>query len=76
VSADEDFAIVERAVKALERIADVLERAIEPPPAPADEPGGCEHPAEARIDFGITNGEPDWQCRACGFRTVPPAEGA
>jgi hypothetical protein len=39
----------------------------EPEPVPSTE---CPHPLEARADFGMTNGLPDWQCRLCGFRTV------
>jgi len=30
----------------------------------------CTHPVDARIDFGVTKGRPDWQCSACGFRSV------
>ena len=59
---------------ALERIAAVLERVTAEPPAD-DQPSGCPHPADQRIDFGVTAGQPDWQCRSCGFRTVPPPEG-
>lgn len=53
----------------LERIATALEDAMTPPVAPPA-PVECEHPAEARIDFGITDGVEDWQCRLCGYRTT------
>jgi hypothetical protein len=57
--------------KALERIADALDSALVIPPAPA-EPEGCPHPVEQRIDFGETNGQPDWQCgvKDCGYRSI------
>lgn len=29
----------------------------------------CSHPLERRIDFGWTDGKPDWHCR-CGFRSL------
>lgn len=60
-------------VKQLTRIADSLDRlTTEPEPEPESlEPPTCPHPVESRIDFGITNGKPDWQCGipTCGFRT-------
>lgn len=57
-----------RACVALERIAAALELATAVPSEP--ESTACLHPADQRIDFGVTNGVEDWQCRACGFRTV------
>lgn len=36
----------------------------------AAEPTGCQHPTDQRIDFGLTNSLPDWQCGVCGFRSV------
>lgn len=38
-------------------------------PESEPEPTNCLHPVEARIDFGMTNGLPDWQCRLCQYRT-------
>lgn len=63
--------LFERAVLALERIALALEAltvAPEETPAPVDT--GCAHPEDQRISFGVTDGQPDWQCGACGYRTV------
>jgi hypothetical protein len=54
-------------VAELARIATALEQfGLDPEPAAS----GCEHQPAARIDFGITNGQADWQCRDCGYRTV------
>lgn len=59
--------------KQLERIATALETIVaamqEPKPTPEAEPPTCPHPPEQRSDFGLTNGKPDWECRACGYRT-------
>lgn len=34
----------------------------------------CQHPLEAREDFGMTRGEPDWYCNpkkgGCGKRSI------
>lgn len=60
---------IDRALSALERIATALE-AQHPPPEP-ETPPQCPHPEESRIDFGWTNGQRDWQCEQCGYRTVP-----
>lgn len=57
----------------LRRIADALEvlaTAVTAPPEPEPPPDPtCPHPPDQRVDFGLTNGQPDWQCRVCGFRT-------
>jgi hypothetical protein len=53
---------------ALERIANVLEAQTAPPPA--TDPEECAHPLDARMDFGVTNGVPDWQCKACGYHSI------
>ena len=48
----------------LHRLARVLDRLV-----PADEAtatGVCSHPTEARVDFGVTDGRPDWLCGHCG----------
>lgn len=55
----------------LVRIADALERLVTPEPALPPELT-CLHPEESRISFGLTHGTPDWQCQACGYRTVAP----
>lgn len=56
-----------------ERIASALELALqEPAPPAADQGPACLHPADQRIDFGFTAGEADWQCKACGYRSVTP----
>jgi hypothetical protein len=62
----------ERIWEQLKRIADTLERLAPPETAPDSdpEPETCPHPPELRISFGMTNGQPDWQCQACGYRTV------
>ena len=58
---------VERAVVALERIAAALEGVSDL----ADQsPTVCTHPEDDRIDFGVTRGQADWQCRRCGFRSI------
>lgn len=60
----------ERIWTQLKRIADSLEL-MRPDPEPVAEPEPeippCSHPMEARTDFGMTNGHPDWMCRLCGF---------
>lgn len=65
---------IERIATAQERIATVLEMLVdspqEPPTPASEEPPMCPHPTDQRIDFGMTNGQPDWQCKVCGFRTV------
>lgn len=63
-----------RIADALERIAVALERFEPADDTPAPTTGECEHPIEARIDFGVTNGQPDWQCGRCGFRTAAPVD--
>ncbi len=60
---------------ALERIAAALEALLVPLETASTESPACLHPAELRIDFGITNGQEDFQCRKCGFRSVAPQEG-
>lgn len=53
----------------LKRIADSLER-IAPDPISEPEPEpSCPHPQEARMSFGMTNGQPDWLCTLCQYRT-------
>lgn len=52
----------------LTQIRQALEH-LAPPPEPITPPP-CPHPIESRVDFGMTNGMADWQCQACGFRTV------
>jgi hypothetical protein len=49
-----------------------LEALVEAFAVPAPEPVRlvCDHPPEERLDFGITNGAPDWQCRLCGYRSL------
>lgn len=68
----ETRAQLERIAVALERLVDLGLVLLEPDvePAPAAGPVPCGHPEAARIDFGITDGVPDWQCRTCGFRSV------
>lgn len=57
--------------KQLERIADLLQLLIVPEPDPILESTECPHPEDQRADLGTTNGEPEWECKACGFRTHP-----
>lgn len=64
----------ERICHELERIANVLEVLMvtlvpEPPTPPPSITPTCPHPPESRIDFGTTQGQSDWQCRICGYRT-------
>ena len=71
----EDRAILaERAVLAIERIADELGRLREmwaTPSEPVPEP--CPHPTDQRIDFGVTDGREDWRCKACGYSSLSEA---
>jgi hypothetical protein len=57
-----------RTATALERIATTLE-ALLPPEQPEPETPTCLHPMDCRIDFGTTNGQPDWMCTVCKYRT-------
>ena len=60
---------IERNTAATERLATTIASFV-----PDDEPATdqqCPHPPESRIPFGVTKGQPDWQCRDCGYRTVP-----
>jgi hypothetical protein len=55
----------------LERIATALDTlAIPQEPALIWPKGECPHPQESRIDFGVTNGHPDWQCKVCGYQSI------
>ena len=40
------------------------------PDEQSDEPAPCPHPEEFVVQFGITNGQDDWLCQACGYRSV------
>lgn len=60
----------ERLVSAFERIGAALELMVAGPEMPSPDEG-CAHPEDMRTSFGVTDGVPDWQCRACGFRSVP-----
>ncbi len=61
-----------RQADALERIAKVFELMTAEVTAVPDAPAKCLHPLEDRLDFGVTNGLPDWQCKRCQFRSVTP----
>jgi hypothetical protein len=63
-----DDAWAERIWNELRRIANSLEALTEPPTAEPETPT-CPHPEDQRISFGVTNGQADWQCRICQFRT-------
>lgn len=71
--------LAERFVVAVERLAAAAEvlaaSAIGEPDGAEAEPveAGCPHPADQRISFGVTSGQPDWHCRACGFRSTEGA---
>lgn len=71
---------VERAADGCDRIADAAEAlAAALGPAADAAPGddgvqACTHPADARIDFGVTAGRADWQCGVCGFRPADERE--
>ena len=58
----------ERIAAALEQIV-VLLAALAPEAEPEPTPQDCVHPMEARADFGMTNGLPEWECRICGYRS-------
>lgn len=69
---DEDFKV--RLIGALERIA--LANELMVAPTQTQEPEGplpCDHPVDLRIDFGVTDGQPDWQCGVCKFRSIDVA---
>ncbi len=57
----------------LKRIADALETlvALSLPEPPAPETATCLHPEEDRVSFGMTDGQEDWQCRRCLYRSIP-----
>lgn len=63
-----DDAWAERIWEELRRIANALEILTEPQTAEPETPT-CPHPEDQRISFGVTNGQADWQCRMCRFRT-------
>jgi hypothetical protein len=52
----------------LNRIATVLEALI-PEQIPESATPTCLHPMDCRITLGTTNGQPDWTCTACQYRT-------
>ncbi len=58
----------EHLIAVLEEIRDLLRPAPEPA-APPEDIFACPHPDEARIDL-TSMGEPEWECRACGFHFV------
>jgi hypothetical protein len=60
----------ERLIAAFERIASALEFFVAGPEPPAPSTS-CTHPPEARQSFGMTSGQEDWQCRLCGYRSLP-----
>ena len=62
--------VTERIWHELHRIANALESLIPDQESP-DLP--CQHPPEMRTSFGTTQGQEDWLCRVCQFRTVPPS---
>ena len=70
--------LLTRIAEALEGIRDGLEAIVASAAAPEELPPGvrvcpgCGRSLapEQRVDFGVTNGQPDWQCRECGYRTV------
>lgn len=56
---------------AFERLAAAVERiAPDEVDGPAVE-AECQHPPDARWDYGVTGGIDDWECRQCGYRTIP-----
>lgn len=67
-----------RIATALERLVELAEAMLEALTAPTVEgeevDGPCVHPADQRVDFGVTKTAAgmvaDWQCRACGYRSV------
>lgn len=61
--------VLQPIVDELAGIRKALELAVTVPPQPPAAPG-CLHPMEQRIDFGVTDGVEDWQCKSCGYRTV------
>lgn len=57
----------------LRAIRQVLELLIAPPQEPpSTQELTCPHPEDQRINFGMTNGEPDWECRLCHQRSIVP----
>lgn len=58
---------VQAVVGELRAMRAVLEKFV-----PLDEPESvemtCPHPLESRIDFGMTDGAPDFHCKDCGYR--------
>ena len=65
------IAVLTRIADELAGIRMLLEVIAAPEPEPKAEPG-CPHPEDERVSFGMTNGLPDWECRLCQFRSIPP----
>jgi hypothetical protein len=60
-------------LRVLRGAVDALREALTAAPADgesAEAPPACQHPEDVIVDFGVTNGQPDWLCKACGFRSV------
>lgn len=57
--------------KELHRIATILESFV--PETETQEETPCLHPMETRADFGTTDGQEDWLCRVCGYRSRTPS---
>ena len=67
---ERELAAVEKVGNELQKIRQVLEALVPEQEPEQPESTECPHPEDQRIDFGMTNGLPDWQCRLCNFRTV------
>lgn len=42
----------------------------EPVPTCETAPAVCPHPDEHVVTFGVTDGQEDWLCKVCGYRSV------
>ncbi len=58
--------------RTLKRIADTLDRAVEPLPDLEPQHAVCPHPKEARVEFGGMGEDEEWECAqakgGCGYR--------
>lgn len=59
---------IQAIVAELREMRATLERVFAPVEEPAPDDEICMHPDDQRVNFGITNGQPDFLCRVCKYR--------
>lgn len=60
----------ERIAAALERLVVLLEFTLVQSDETVAADAPCTHSEDLRVSFGVTAGVEDFQCRACGYRSV------